>query len=87
MPRIHTPISPMPYIPPDTGDLFIAYRTEDGTPWVLPVVRTVEAQMSSDETLTHEYLAIDGLRSFTDAAARLLLGEDSVAITENRVGI
>jgi len=54
---------------------------------VLPVVRTVEAQMSSDETLNHEYLAIDGLRSFTDAAARLLLGEDSVAITENRVGI
>lgn len=41
--------------------------------------------MSSDETLDHEYLAIDGLRSFTDAAARLLLGEDSVAITENRV--
>ena len=43
--------------------------------------------MSSDETLDHEYLAIDGLRSYTDAAARLLLGEDSVAITENRVYI
>ncbi|XP_065920111.1 aspartate aminotransferase, cytoplasmic-like isoform X2 [Dysidea avara] len=70
---------------PQKVDLGIgAYRTEDGTPWVLPVVRTVEAQMSSDETLNHEYLAIDGLRSFTDAAARLLLGEDSVAITENR---
>lgn len=41
--------------------------------------------MSSDETMDHEYLAIDGLRSYTDAAARLLLGEDSVAITENRV--
>ena len=63
----------------------IAYRTDEGTPWVLPVVRTVESQMSSDETLGHEYLAIDGLRSYTDAAARLLLGEDSAAITENRV--
>ena len=63
----------------------IAYRTDEGTPWVLPVVRTVESQMSSDETLDHEYLAIDGLRSYTDAAARLLLGEDSAAITENRV--
>ena len=63
----------------------LAYRTDEGTPWVLPVVRTVESQMSSDETLDHEYLAIDGLRSYTDAAARLLLGEDSVAITENRV--
>jgi len=67
--------------------MYSAYRTEDGTPWVLPVVRTVQAQMSSDETLNHEYLPIDGLGSFTDAAARLLLGEDSIAITENRVSI
>ena len=67
------------------NQFILAYRTDEGTPWVLPVVRTVESQMSSDETLDHEYLAIDGLRSYTDAAARLLLGEDSVAITENRV--
>ena len=69
----------------DLGQSLTAYRTDEGAPWVLPVVRTVESQMSSDETLDHEYLAIDGLRSYTDAAARLLLGEDSVAITENRV--
>lgn len=69
----------------DLGQSLIAYRTDEGAPWVLPVVRTVESQMSSDETLDHEYLAIDGLRSYTDAAARLLLGEDSIAITENRV--
>ena len=69
----------------DIGQSLTAYRTDEGAPWVLPVVRTVESQMSSDETLDHEYLAIDGLRSYTDAAARLLLGEDSVAITENRV--
>lgn len=67
--------------------MLTAYRTDEGTPWVLPVVRTVESQMSSDGTLDHEYLAIDGLRSYTDAATRLLLGEDSVAITENRVCI
>ncbi len=62
-----------------------AYRTEKGEPWVLPVVRTIEAQMSVDPVLNHEYLAIDGLRAFTDAASKLLLGESSLAVTQNRV--
>lgn len=41
--------------------------------------------MSSDLMLDHEYLPIDGLKSFTEAASRLVLGSESVAITQNRV--
>ena len=41
--------------------------------------------MSADPTLNHEYLPLDGLRAFTDAASRLLLGDSSLAITQNRV--
>lgn len=62
-----------------------AYRTEKGEPWVLPVVRTIEAQMSVDPVLNHEYLQIDGLKAFTEAASRLLLSDSSLAITQNRV--
>ncbi|KXJ14640.1 aspartate aminotransferase, cytoplasmic isoform X3 [Exaiptasia diaphana] len=62
-----------------------AYRTDEGKPWVLPVVDKVELQMAQDKTLNHEYLGIDGMRAFTDAACKLLLGGDSPAITDNRV--
>ena len=62
-----------------------AYRTEDGQPWVLPVVRTIEAQMSADLTLNHEYLPLSGMKAFCDASTKLLLGESSQAIIQNRV--
>jgi aspartate aminotransferase len=38
-----------------------------------------------DVTLDHEYLPIDGLLTFTEASARLILGDGSPAISENRV--
>ncbi|XP_066920450.1 aspartate aminotransferase, cytoplasmic-like [Clytia hemisphaerica] len=62
-----------------------AYRTEEGKPLVLPVVRTVEKQISNDETLNHEYLPIEGMPSFCSAASKLALGPDSKALVENRV--
>ena len=65
--------------------LFAAYRTDDNEPWVLPVIREVEKQMAADETLNHEYLPATGLPEFTNAATRMLLGEDSPALLENRV--
>jgi len=49
------------------------------------VVRTVEAQITADHTLDHEYLPIAGLPDFRTAAAQLLLGENCRAIVENRV--
>jgi aspartate aminotransferase, cytoplasmic len=54
---------------------------------VLPVVRAVEAQIATDHTLNHEYLPVAGLPEFRTACARLLLGENSKAITENRVSV
>lgn len=65
--------------------LFAAYRTDEGKPWVLPVVRKTEKALADDETLNHEYLGQMGLEEFSKAASRMLLGEDSPAIKENRV--
>ncbi|KAM7356019.1 glutamate oxaloacetate transaminase 1 isoform 1-T2 [Cochliomyia hominivorax] len=61
-----------------------AYRTSEGKPWVLPVVRKTEIQIASDETINHEYLPVLGPEKFTKAATTLLLGEDSPALKENR---
>lgn len=55
---------------------------------VLPVVANVEKQIAeqiAQKTLNHEYLQIDGLGAFCDAASKLLLGDNSPAIAENRV--
>ena len=62
-----------------------AYRTDEGKPFVLPVVRKVEAQIAADTTLNHEYLPVAGWPDFRKGAIRLLLGENSRPITENCV--
>ena len=40
------------------------FRTEEGKPFVLPVVKAIESVMATDTTLNHEYLPILGLPSF-----------------------
>lgn len=64
--------------------LFAAYRTADGRPWVLPVVKKTEIQIAESLDVNHEYLPVCGLDSFTKASVSLLLGDDSPAIKENR---
>ena len=64
---------------------FTAYRTSEGKPWVLPVVRKVESNLAADETLNHEYLPVLGLESFSKASTAMLLGTDSPVIAEGRV--
>jgi len=61
-----------------------AYRTDEGVPWVLPVVRQAEADMAADQTLNHEYLPILGLESFSTAAMKMVLGADNPTIAEGR---
>nr|UDB72873.1 cytoplasmic aspartate aminotransferase [Hemiscorpius lepturus] len=61
-----------------------AYRTNEGKPWVLPVVRKVEKELAADETLNHEYLSQLGMEEFSRLATRMLLGEDSPSLKENR---
>jgi aspartate aminotransferase len=62
-----------------------AYRSDESKPWVLPVVRSVETQISADLTLNHEYLPIAGLPEYRLSACRLLLGENSRAVVDNKV--
>ena len=52
---------------------------------MLPVVKQTEANMAKDEKLNHEYLPVAGLLDYRNAAAKLLLGADSKAISEKRV--
>ena len=44
---------------------------------MLPIVRTVEQQLANDMTLNHEYLPVLGLAEFSNAAVKLILGNDS----------
>lgn len=70
---------------PSKVDLVVgAYRTEEGKPWVLPVVRKVETVILN-ENMDHEYLPIEGLASFSSGASSLILGKNSPAVAEKRV--
>ncbi|XP_039449739.1 aspartate aminotransferase, cytoplasmic [Culex pipiens pallens] len=61
-----------------------AYRTNEGKPWILPVVKKAEAAIVADGSLNHEYLPVLGTESVTNAASTLLLGEGSEAIASKR---
>ncbi|KAJ3126707.1 Aspartate aminotransferase, cytoplasmic [Physocladia obscura] len=70
---------------PDAINLSIgAYRGNDGKPWVLPVVKKAKEILLRDPQANHEYLPLEGLTSFNEAAAKLILGENSPAILEKR---
>lgn len=62
-----------------------AYRTEDGKPYVLRVVREAERCLINDGSRNKEYLSITGIPAFTKLSAKLILGENSPAINEKRV--
>jgi len=73
---------------PDKVSLGVgAYRTEEGKPWILPVVKKAEkilAENIEQELINHEYLPVLGMDSFSKAATSMLLGEDSPALVEGR---
>ncbi|GLU01429.1 hypothetical protein SLE2022_187360 [Rubroshorea leprosula] len=62
-----------------------AYRTEEGKPLVLNVVRKAEQMLVNDRSRVKEYLPIVGLAEFNKLSAKLILGAESPAIRENRV--
>eukprot|EP01064_Diplonema_japonicum_P021301 TRINITY_DN30830_c0_g1_i1.p1 TRINITY_DN30830_c0_g1~~TRINITY_DN30830_c0_g1_i1.p1 ORF type:complete len:457 (+),score=100.01 TRINITY_DN30830_c0_g1_i1:57-1373(+) len=69
----------------DKVDLVVgAYRDEDGRPYLLESVSAAEIRIANTK-LDKEYLPIDGLKEFRDAAVALALGEDSLAAKEKRV--
>ncbi|KAG7190028.1 hypothetical protein KM043_006178 [Ampulex compressa] len=61
-----------------------AYRTNEGKPWVLPVVRKVEKSLATDDLQNHEYLPVLGLEAFSQAATSMLLGTDSPVLAQGR---
>jgi aspartate aminotransferase len=65
-----------------------AYRTEDGKPYVLNVVKKAESALLdqvASGAVNKEYLPIDGLASFKKATTELILGSGSKSIAEGRV--
>ncbi|KAH7685717.1 Aspartate aminotransferase protein [Dioscorea alata] len=62
-----------------------AYRTEEGKPLVLNVVRRAEQMLVNDSSRVKEYLPITGLADFNKMSAKLIFGNDSPAIQEKRV--
>ncbi|KAE9603773.1 putative aspartate transaminase [Lupinus albus] len=62
-----------------------AYRTEEGKPLVLNVVRRVEQKLVNEASRNKEYLPIVGVADFNKLSARLIFGADSPAIQQNRV--
>ena len=70
---------------PDKIDLVVgAYRDENGKPYLLPSISEAEIRVANLK-LDKEYLPIDGLKEFRDAAAVLALGDTSPSIQEKRV--
>jgi len=61
-----------------------AYRTEEGKPLVLQVVKNVEAELLVDPSLNKEYLPIGGDAEFIAAAQRSMFGE-CAPLAEGRV--
>lgn len=62
-----------------------AYRTEQGTPYVLHVVKKVEQMILDDPKVDKEYLPMQGIPAFKTGAARVILGANSRAVREGRV--
>jgi aspartate aminotransferase len=61
-----------------------AYRTEEGKPYVLKIVKEVEEEILNDKTLNKEYLPIGGDSEFIRASQENILGKCR-ALQEERV--
>eukprot|EP00887_Chlorella_sp_A99_P004460 scaffold30.g4460.t1 len=61
-----------------------AYRTEEGKPLVLEVVKEAERRLLADPTQNHEYLNQAGIPEFCKLSARLAFGEGSPPLAEGR---
>lgn len=52
---------------------------------MLPIVKSVQQQLAVDYTLNHDYLNILGMSDFINAATKLVLGNESLAIKKSLV--
>jgi len=61
-----------------------AYRDDNGKPYVLNCVKAAEKKIF-ESNMDMEYLPINGLATFNKESAKLVLGDDSIPLKENRV--
>ncbi|KAJ7965978.1 Aspartate aminotransferase [Quillaja saponaria] len=61
------------------------YRTEEGKPFLLPVVREAELLLVNDLEAAKDYIPTTGIAEFNKLSAELIFGADSHAIIKNRV--
>jgi len=61
-----------------------AYRTEEGKPYVLNVIREVEKELMN-ENLNKEYIPQDGLKELNTEACKLIFGDSCEAIKHQRI--
>lgn len=64
-----------------------AYRTEEGKPYVLKIVKEVEAEILHDNMLNKEYLPIGGDSEFIKASQKNILGECGALQDERVAGV
>lgn len=62
-----------------------AFRTEQGQPWVLPVVTKAEKAIVNNTALNKEYLPIAGYEPFINAVKSFVLGSNSKPLLEDKV--
>ena len=62
-----------------------AYRTEDGKPFVFPVIRQAEKAIANNHSLDKEYMPIDGLQDFNKGARGVLFGWNHPDVKSGRV--
>eukprot|EP00918_Siedleckia_nematoides_P050752 GHVU01111142.1.p2 GENE.GHVU01111142.1~~GHVU01111142.1.p2 ORF type:complete len:502 (-),score=92.80 GHVU01111142.1:342-1847(-) len=62
-----------------------AYRTEEGKPYIFPVVDKVQKQMIAEPTLDKEYAPIDGPAELKEPTQRLIFGPTSKSVKEGRI--
>lgn len=62
-----------------------AYRSEDGKPYVFPVVRKAEQMIVANTKLDKEYSPIDGDQEFNKGARGVLFGWNHADVSSGRV--
>ena len=65
--------------------IVVAYRDEEGKPWVMPFVFKLETEIFKSPTWNHEYVTFLGLNNFVTLVPPLILGENCPALKSGRV--
>lgn len=63
----------------------LAYRCNEGKPFVFPVVRKTDIVLANNESLTKEYFIIEEDTNFKRLTLECVLGKNSPVINEKRV--